>query len=71
VGPSVQFTPDAQSAQQGAGANGGRRQKLNQFLQTSPYAGPAAASVSGFFGGGARTEEEKQKKMKKKRSVHF
>ncbi|CAH0015809.1 unnamed protein product [Clonostachys rhizophaga] len=72
VGPSsVQFTPDAQPAQQGAGGNGGRRQKLNQFLQTSPYAGPAAASVSGFFGGGARTEEEKQKKMKKKRSVHF
>ena len=53
-------------------SNGGRRQKFGQFLQSSPYAGPAAASVSGFFGGGnSSKEEEKRKKAKKKRSVHF
>lgn len=56
----------------GSSGAGGRRQKFGQFLQSSPYAGPAAASVSGFFGGGnSSKEEEKRKKAKKKRSVHF
>lgn len=74
VGPATPSSSDHVYNQPngGGGSGGGRRQKFGQFLQSSPYAGPAAASVSGFFGGGQSSkEEEKRKKAKKKRSVHF
>lgn len=63
-----------QQNQQNGGASGGKKlHKFGQFLQGSPYAGPAAASVSGFFGGSNNNskEDEKKKKARKKRSVHF
>lgn len=86
VGPIGSTSSDHVYSQQNSGggagggnnaAAGGRRHKFGQFLQSSPYAGPAAASVSGFFGSGNNNnasnskEEEKRKKVKKKRSVHF
>ncbi|KAI9158967.1 hypothetical protein HJFPF1_06972 [Paramyrothecium foliicola] len=70
--------PPAQAPQQqqqnGGGSSG--RKKLGKLFQ-GPYAGPAGASVSGFFGGGSssnnnnRADEERRKKVQKKRSVHF
>lgn len=77
LGPSapISSTDHVYSQPNGGGGGVGKRQKFGQFLQSSPYAGPAAASVSGFFGGGnnvsSSKEEEKRKKVKKKRSVHF
>lgn len=78
VGPPVASSSSNQDhvySQSKPDQQGGRRAKFGQFLQSSPYAGPAAASVSGFFGnnngGHTSKEEEKKKKIKKKRSVHF
>ncbi|KAI5457690.1 hypothetical protein BGZ63DRAFT_427728 [Mariannaea sp. PMI_226] len=48
---------------------GKKRTGLGGLLSSaSPYAGPAAASVSGLF---SRSEEDKRKKVQKKRSVQF
>lgn len=70
--PQQQQQPPSQQQQNGGGGRG----RLTKFLN-SPYAGPAGASVSGFFGGGRsqaqqqKEEDERKKKAKKKRSVHF
>ncbi|KAH7140772.1 hypothetical protein EDB81DRAFT_798826 [Dactylonectria macrodidyma] len=54
----------------GNNAGGKKRHGLGGLFQSAgPYAGPAAATVSGFFSG--RTEEDKRKRVQKKRSVHF
>jgi hypothetical protein len=82
VGPPVASSSSSNHdhvySQNQSNQQGGRRAKFGQFLQSSPYAGPATATVSGFFGnssGGGNghnsKEEEKKKKIKKKRSVHF
>ncbi|RSL62217.1 hypothetical protein CEP54_005849 [Fusarium duplospermum] len=64
------FAPPPQHAQPGPSGDGRKRQGLGGLLSgAAPYAGPAAASVSGFFSG--RKEEDKKKRIKKKRSVHF
>ncbi|KAF4980401.1 hypothetical protein FZEAL_3580 [Fusarium zealandicum] len=70
--PSYFAPPPAQyqQPQPGPSGEGKKRHGLGGLLQgAAPYAGPAAASVSGFFGG--RKDEDKRKKMHKKRSVHF
>ncbi|KAF5659854.1 hypothetical protein FHETE_9244 [Fusarium heterosporum] len=60
----------AQPSQPGPSENGKKRHGLGGLLQgAAPYAGPAAASVSGFFS--SRKDEDKRKKVQKKRSVHF
>ncbi|KAK7398636.1 hypothetical protein QQX98_011996 [Neonectria punicea] len=66
------FSPPPQQPQAPPGGNNGakKRHGLGGLFQgAAPYAGPAAATVSGFFG--SRTEEDKRKKVHKKRSVHF
>ncbi|KAH6893354.1 hypothetical protein B0T10DRAFT_482080 [Thelonectria olida] len=77
VGPSPSqgqfFAPPPQQPQPGSSntnnAGGKKRTGLGGLLSSAaPYAGPAAASVSGFFG---RADEDKRKKVQKKRSVHF
>ncbi|KAM0250308.1 hypothetical protein ACHAP5_002369 [Fusarium lateritium] len=60
----------AKPSQPGPSENGKKRHGLGGLLQgAAPYAGPAAASVSGFFS--SRKDEDKRKKVHKKRSVHF
>lgn len=75
VGPSPSgppqpnyFSPPPQMPQPGP-SGGKKRHGLGGLLQNTPYAGPAAASVSGFFS--SRHDEDKRKKVQKKRSVHF
>ncbi|KPM33990.1 hypothetical protein AK830_g12581 [Neonectria ditissima] len=66
------FAPPPQQPQAPpSGSNGAKkRHGLGGLFQgAAPYAGPAAATVSGFFS--SRTEEDKRKKVQKKRSVHF
>ncbi|KAF5027362.1 hypothetical protein F66182_538 [Fusarium sp. NRRL 66182] len=64
------FATPSQPAQPGPCENGKKRHGLGGLLQgAAPYAGPAAASVSGFFS--SRKDEDKRKKVHKKRSVHF
>ncbi|KAF4962315.1 hypothetical protein FSARC_9600 [Fusarium sarcochroum] len=64
------FAPPPAQAQPGPSENGKKRHGLGGLFQgAGPYAGPAAASVSGFFS--SRKEEDKRKKVHKKRSVHF
>ncbi|KAM0498278.1 hypothetical protein ACHAP8_006366 [Fusarium lateritium] len=66
--PQPNFAPPPSQPQPGPSENGKKRHGLGSLLQ-GPYAGPAAASVSGFFS--SRKDEEKRKKVQKKRSVHF
>ncbi|KAF5648694.1 uncharacterized protein FTJAE_1173 [Fusarium tjaetaba] len=66
--PQPSFAPPPSQPQPGPSENGKKRHGLSGLLQ-GPYAGPAAASVSGFFS--SRKDEEKRKKVQKKRSVHF
>ncbi|RGP61432.1 hypothetical protein FSPOR_9960 [Fusarium sporotrichioides] len=66
--PQPNFAPPPSQPQPGPSENGKKRHGLGGLLQ-GPYAGPAAASVSGFFS--SRKDEDKRKKVQKKRSVHF
>ncbi|EKJ79663.1 hypothetical protein NXS19_007401 [Fusarium pseudograminearum] len=66
--PQPNFAPPPSQPQAGPSENGKKRHGLGSLLQ-GPYAGPATASVSGFFS--SRKDEEKRKKVQKKRSVHF
>ncbi|KAJ4124233.1 hypothetical protein NW768_009587 [Fusarium equiseti] len=68
--PQPTFSPPPAQAQPGPSEGGKKRHGLGGLLQgAAPYAGPAAASVSGFFS--SRKDEDKRKKVQKKRSVHF
>ncbi|KAM5353956.1 hypothetical protein ACJ41O_000606 [Fusarium nematophilum] len=65
------FAPPPQQAQPGPSGDGKKRHGLGGLLQgAAPYAGPAAASVSGFFSSrrDKDDEKEKRKKVQKKRS---
>jgi len=81
---TVQFAPPPQQAMQppaGQSSSGGHhnlsnigfgkhQKKVDGIVNAlSPYTGPAAATVSGFFHG--KKEDTKTKKVHKKRSVHF
>ncbi|KAH7308053.1 hypothetical protein B0I35DRAFT_483343 [Stachybotrys elegans] len=74
--------PTQQSTQQQSQQNGGRRRNPLTALfrgtgeNGQPYAGPAGASVSGFFqrinnNDDDRRREDGRNKVQKKRSVHF